>query len=139
MWRVAKLCRERSVARSTAMIARLRPFLRNEDGASIIIIGLTLPVLIGAMGLAAEVSYWHLHHRAMQNASDAAAIAAATNGGSNYAAEGKAVAAQYGFQQVTVKNPTTAPGCTANCYTVTISDQVPLFCRKSLVTKETRR
>jgi Flp pilus assembly protein TadG len=89
----------------------LRRFLRNEDGTSIIVIGLTLPALIGGMGLAAEVSYWRLHHRDMQNAADAAAIAAATNGGSGYDVEGKAVAAQYGFQDgtrnitVTVTNP----------------------------------
>lgn len=35
--------------------------------------------------------------RSMQNAADAAAIAAATNGGSNYDAEARAVAAAYGF------------------------------------------
>jgi Flp pilus assembly protein TadG len=119
--------------RHAPTIKECRAFLRNEDGASVIIIGLTLPALIGAMGLAAEVSYWHLNHRAMQNAADAAAIAAATNGGSSYAAEGKAVAAQYGFQDgtknatVTVSNPNAAPGCTAKCYSVAISEQLPLF------------
>ncbi len=121
----------RLAVRRSAAIKQLRAFLKNEDGASIIIIALTLPALIGAFGLAAEVSYWRLHHRDMQNAADAAAIAAATNGGSSYANEANAVAAQYGFQNgassitVTVSNPSTAPGCTANCYTVTISDQVP--------------
>jgi hypothetical protein len=85
------------------------------------------------MGLAAEVSYWQLHHRAMQNASDAAAIAAATNATPNYAAVAKAIAAQYGYTggsqniTVTATNPNTAPGCTANCYVVTVTDQVPLF------------
>src|ERR1051326_3037271 len=79
-------------------IARaVRVFVGNERGASLVVVGLTLPALVGAMGLAAEISYWHLHHRAMQNAADAAAIAAATNGGANYATEGKAVAAHYGF------------------------------------------
>jgi Flp pilus assembly protein TadG len=118
---------------NAATLKNLRGFLGNEDGASIIIVGLTLPALVGAMGLAAEVSYWHLHHRDMQNAADAAAIASATNGGLSYAAEGKAVAAQYGFQDgngsvtVMVVNTGTAAGCTAKCYTVTISDQVPLF------------
>ena len=57
----------------------LRTFARDERGASIIVIGLMMPALIGSMGLAAEVSYWHLHQRAMQNAADAAAIAAASN------------------------------------------------------------
>jgi Flp pilus assembly protein TadG len=116
-----------------AICHRLQAFLSNDRGASIVIIGLTMPGLIGAMGLAAEVGYWQLHHRAMQNAADAATLAAATNGSSNYAAEAKAVAAQYGFQDgsgnvtVTATTPASAPGCTANCYTVTIKDQVPLF------------
>src|ERR1700730_694992 len=129
MWTTCQFHVERLAARlgNTATLKRCRAFLGNEDGASIVIIALTLPALIGAMGLAAEVSYWHLNQRAMQNAADAAAIAAATNGGSTYAAEGKAVAAQYRFQQATVNNPDTAAGCAANCYTVTISDQVPLF------------
>jgi len=110
-----------------------RGFIGNECGASIVVVGLTLPAMVGAMGLAAEISYWHLHHRAMQNAADAAAIAAATNAGANYATEGKAVATQYGFTDgsgnitVVVTNPATAPGCTTNCYVVTVTDQVSLF------------
>jgi Flp pilus assembly protein TadG len=129
----SRMVRPGLAACSAGAVKSLREFLGNKDGASIIIVGLTLPALIGAMGLAIEVSYWRLHQRAMQNASDAAAIAAATNGGLSYAAEGQAVAAQYGFQNgtknitVTVSNPSTAPGCTANCYTTAISDQVPLF------------
>jgi Flp pilus assembly protein TadG len=110
-----------------------RAFIGNERGASIVIVGLALPALVGAMGLAAEISYWHLHHRAMQNAADAAAIAAATNSGANYATEAKAVAANYGFTDgsgsisVSATNPATAPGCSANCYVVSVTDQVPLF------------
>jgi hypothetical protein len=88
------------------------------------------------MGLAAEVSYWRLHQRAMQNAADAAAIAAATNGGSTYVAEAQAVAAQYGFQNgagnitVTVTNPNIASGCSSKCYTVSINDKLPLLLSK---------
>jgi Flp pilus assembly protein TadG len=116
-----------------ALARAVRAFAGNERGASLIIIGLTMPAMIGAMGLAAEVSYWHLHHRAMQNAADAAAIAAATNGGANYATEGKAVAANYGFTDgsgnitVSLSNPATAPGCTTSCYVATVTDQVSLF------------
>lgn len=112
---------------------RLGIFCANEDGASLIIVGLMLPALVGGMGLAAEVSYWQLHNRAMQNAGDAAAIAAATNGTSYYASVAKGTAAQYGFTDgsknisVTVSNPNTAPGCTSNCYVVTVTDKVPLF------------
>ena len=91
------------------------------------------PVLLGVAGLAVEASYWQLHQRAMQNAADLAAIAAGMEGGTNYVAVAKAVAAQYGFVNgsgniaVNVTNPTSATGCTSNCYLVSISDQVPLF------------
>ena len=46
----------------------------------VVLVALAMPVLVGAMGLAAETSYWYVHKRGMQNAADAAAIAAATNG-----------------------------------------------------------
>src|SRR3954453_5223815 len=106
-------------ARLEAAFVRSRAFRRNEAGAAAVLFAVASPILIGAMGIAAEVSYWRLHQRAMQNAADAAAIAAATNAGSTYVAEAQAVAAQYGFQNgsgnivVTVTNPTTASGCTS--------------------------
>lgn len=134
MDRLGTLLRDRiGFALYAAMSRAVRAFIGNERGASIVIVGLTLPAMVGAMGLAAEISYWHLHHRAMQNAADAAAIAAATNGGANYATEAKAVAANYGFTDgsgnisVAATNPATAPGCTTNCYVVTVTDQVSLF------------
>jgi Flp pilus assembly protein TadG len=112
----------------------LAAFVHNEDGVSIVFIGLLMPVLIGGMRLAAEVAYWQVHHRAVQNAADAAAIAAATNGNANnYAAEAKGVATAYGFKdgtgQITVAatNPASATNCSSNCYVVKISDNVPLF------------
>jgi Flp pilus assembly protein TadG len=129
MW-LKHICSNHSFMRDAGA---LRAFRKNEGGAAIVIIGLTMPVLIGALGLATEVSYWQWLNRGMQNAADAAAIAAATNAGSNYDKEAKAVAAQYGFQDqnnnvtVTVANPATAAGCGANCYTVTISRPVQLF------------
>src|SRR6266436_5273430 len=101
-------------ARSAAATDHFRLFLRDQSGATIIVIGLAMPVLIGAMALAAEVTYWNLHNRAMQNAADAAAIAAATNNGSSYATESLAVASQFGFPngtaniQVSATNPATA-------------------------------
>jgi Flp pilus assembly protein TadG len=124
---------KRSVVRRRRWLANLRSFRKDESGASIVIIGLTMPAVIGAMGLAAEVSYWQWLHRGMQNAADAAVIAAATNAGTTYVNEAKAVAAQYGFQDgsnnvtVAVSNPNTAAGCTANCYLVTISQNAPLL------------
>lgn len=112
---------------------RLLACLANRRGAIGVFAAVTLPVLIGAMGLGVEVSYWYLHQRAMQNAADAAAIAAGTNGGATYASEAKAVATQYGFHDATgnvtvsVANPANATGCASNCYTVTVSDSVPIF------------
>jgi Flp pilus assembly protein TadG len=118
---------------SNLRLARFRTFIDNQLGSTSVVFGFMLPVLVGSMGLAAEVSYWELHHRAMQNAADAGAIAAATNGTSSYATEAQAVAGQCGFQNgsgnvsVAASNPASASGCAANCYTVTISDKVPLF------------
>jgi Flp pilus assembly protein TadG len=134
MWKNFILYRDRVAAQfGLTASKRLGAFFDNEEGASLVIVGLMLPALVGGMGLATEVSYWQLHHRAMQNASDAAAIAAATNGTSYYGSVAKGTAAQYGFTDgsknitVTVSNPNSAPGCTANCYVVTVTDKVPLF------------
>ena len=96
------------------------------------------------MGLAAEASYWYVHQRGMQNAADAAAIAAATNAGSGsgYLAEAQAAAAKDGFPNgsgnITV-TATIPAGCTAKCnYTVTVSDKVPLFLSQVVGYKGTR-
>jgi hypothetical protein len=130
--------------RCATVFGRMRSFGKDESGASIVVIALAMPVLIGAMGLAVEVSYWRLHNRAMQNAADAAAVAAATNNSASFAAEGQSVAAQYGFQNgsgqiiVGVTNPSTASGCAANCYIVKISDNVPLFLSQVVGFKGTR-
>ncbi len=95
--------------------------------------GLSLVPLVGALGLGFEVSNWYLTKHAMQNAADAATIAAATNASSNYAVEAKAVAAQYGFVDgssnvaVTASNTATCPAGGNTCYSVTISSYVPLY------------
>ena len=116
--------------------AKAHGFSGDRSGVVAVLVALALPVLVGSMGLAAEASYWYVHQRGMQNAADAAAIAAATNGTSTYAAEAQAAAAQDGFQNgsgnITVAAPNPSTGCTAldptaNCYTVTVSDKVPLF------------
>lgn len=113
-----------------------RGFFDERSGVVAVLVALAMPVLAGTMGLAAEASYWYVRQRGMQNAADAAAIAAATNAGSGYAAEAQAVATQFGFQNgsgnITVTAPSPSTGCSAlypaaNCYTVTVSDKVPLF------------
>src|SRR3954447_21950464 len=131
-----KTLRLKCAARLEGAFVRSRSFRRNDAAAAAVLFAVASPILIGAMGLAAEVSYWRLHQRGMQNAADAAVIAAATNGGSTYAAEAKAVAAQFGFEDgkgnitVTVTNPNTAAGCTSKCYNVQISDKLPLLLSK---------
>jgi Flp pilus assembly protein TadG len=122
------------------LLSGLRGFSGDRRGVVVVLVALAMPVLAGAMGLAAETSFWYVHKRGMQNAADAAAIAAATgaNASSNYSAQALAVAAQLGFTNgsgnvtvaVSPSNPSNnAAGCpaTASCYTVTISDDVPLF------------
>jgi Flp pilus assembly protein TadG len=119
------------------LLSRLHGFCDERSGVVAVLVAFALPVLVGSMGLAAEASYWYVHQRGMQNAADAAAIAAATNGTSTYAAEAQAAAAQDGFQNgsgnvtVAASNTNTASGCTtpagSACYTVTVSDKVPLF------------
>ncbi|MGQ0445214.1 MAG: pilus assembly protein TadG-related protein [Beijerinckiaceae bacterium] len=124
-----------------------RGFLGDRSGVVVILVALTMPVLAGTMGLAAETSYWYVHRRGMQNAADAAALAAATNAGSGYVAEAKAVAARFGFTHgsgnitVAATNPSSATGCTTpagsanSCYVVTVLDKVPLFLSRVLTGK----
>ena len=118
------------LATTTRDLARLCPDTR---GNVAIMMGLLMVPMVGAMGLGFEVSHWYMSKRAMQNAADAAAIAAASNGSSNYDVEGKAVAALYGFvdgnNNTTVTASDTAP-CPAGgntCYSVTITGLDPLY------------
>ena len=120
----------------SSTLRRSRALLDDTRGAVSVALALVSPLVIGGIGLAAEASYWQMHQRAMQNAADSAAIAAAAEGSygvSDYATVGQAVAAQYGFVNgggnvsVTVTKSTTAAGCASSCYTASITDQVPLF------------
>jgi Flp pilus assembly protein TadG len=106
---------------------------RNRCGSTAIVFALSMPVLIGGIGLGVEVTNWYLIQRSMQNASDAAVLAATSNGGSNYDVEGKAVAAQLGWTHgvnnvtVTVQNNVACPSGGTTCYSATITNQVALF------------
>src|ERR1700680_2024689 len=73
------------------LFSRLVALGKDRRGVSAILFALSAPALIGAMGLAAEVSYWYSDNRAMQHAADSAAIAAATTGGANSVGEARAV------------------------------------------------
>jgi hypothetical protein len=111
-------------------IRRLRA---DERGTVAVIMGVLIIPLVGALGIGFEVSNWYMTTRGMQNAADAAAIAAATNGGSNYDVEAKAVAAQYGFVDgtnnisIAVSNTAACPAGGNTCYSVTISGFTPLL------------
>jgi hypothetical protein len=116
-----------------SIMDHVRRLRADERGSVAIIMGVLIIPLVGTLALGFEVSNWYLTTRGMQNASDAAVIAAATNGGSNYDVEARAVAATYGFVDgtntvsVAVSNTAACPGGGNTCYSVTISGYVPLL------------
>jgi hypothetical protein len=113
---------------SSGLLAKAIDLTHDRRGSAAILFALSMPILIGGLGLGFEVSNWYLIQRGMQNAADAAALAASSNAGSNYDVEAKAVAAQYGFTTgVTVANNVACPAGGTNCYSVTISGSVPLY------------
>jgi Flp pilus assembly protein TadG len=99
----------------------------DESGVVAVLTALGLIGLIGMVGLAIDVGMWYRTDRALQNAADAAAIAAALNGSATFQSEAKAVAAQYGFVDgangitVTASNNQTCPDGTTDCYQVTVA------------------
>jgi hypothetical protein len=99
----------------------------DDCGAVAFIFALTATVIIAGLGLGIDVGVWHRTDRTLQNAADAAAIAAARNGTSLYQSEAEAVAAQYGLVDgsggitVTAVNNQTCPNGQTNCYSVTIA------------------
>jgi Flp pilus assembly protein TadG len=110
----------------------------DKRGAVAVTVGVLSIPLIGALAIGYEVSSWYMVTRSMQNAADAATIAAATNGGANYGVEGKAVAASYGFVDgtnnvsVAVTNAAACPGGGNTCYSATVSSYVPLLMSRVL-------
>src|SRR3954468_24571379 len=112
---------------------QIRGLLADERGAISVIMGVLLIPLVGALAIGFEVSNWYMTTRDMQNAADAAAMAAATNAKSNYDIEAKAVAARYGFVDgansitIAASNTAACPGGTNTCYSVTITGLVPLL------------
>ena len=109
-------------------------FREDQRGSVAIIMGVLIIPLVGILGIGFEVSNWYMVTRSMQNAADAATLAAATNGGANYDVEAKAVAAQYGFVDgtntvsVAATNTAACPDGSGNfCYRVTITGSVPLL------------
>lgn len=60
----------------TASSRRAASFASSEQGAAAIILAVALPVMIGGMALGAEVGYWFMGQRELQQAADLAAHAA---------------------------------------------------------------
>lgn len=106
---------------------------KSKRGNITVMMAFLLPILVGVFGLGFEISIWYHRSHAMQNAADAAAIAAATNGGSNYDVEAKAVAALYGFEDgkenvtVAASNAAVCPDGSTVCYSVRITSWVQLY------------
>jgi Flp pilus assembly protein TadG len=107
----------------------------NQRGTVAVIMAFVFPILIAGFGLGFEITNWYLATRSMQNAADAAAIAAATNGSANYNTEAAAVATQYGYTNgsnnvtLAASNAATCPAdpsLTPPCYSVTITSVQPL-------------
>ncbi len=125
-----------------------RRFAGDSRGNVLIILAIALPVMLAMLGLGFEIAQWYQTKRSLQNAADAAALAAATNGASTASDDAKATAASYGFSDgtdgvaVTVtSNATTATGACSNttcpggtgtcsCYSVKITKPLPIYLLK---------
>lgn len=79
-----------------------RRFWRCARGNFSIIVALSSPLIIGAMGLATEGGLWTYTHQTLQGAADSAAISAATlyslNTSQNLYTQAAAVVASYGYK-----------------------------------------
>ncbi len=118
--------------------SRIADFRRDAGGNVAIITALSLPVLVGAMGLGGEAGFWYYRQQAMQSAADSAAVTAASASGASYGQEARGVAAKYGLvhgqgnvsveTQKGVTCPTAPAGVVySECYKVTVTSLVPLF------------
>lgn len=114
--------------------------LRDQRGAISPLMALMIIPIAGATATVTEIGQWYYFQRAMQNAADSAALAAATNAnagstGSTYLAEARAAAQKFGFVDgqnnvtVTAAANVTCPSGVATgsiCYSATLTSQVPL-------------
>ncbi len=86
---------------NAASLRPLQALTRDERGSYSIMAALLLPVVVGFAGLGTETGLWYYTHQTMQGAADAAAYSAATSylraGNPDYASDGRAAAARYGF------------------------------------------
>lgn len=116
--------------RGAKVLASLK---RDRRGNVAMMFAIMSPILVGGLGMGVESAYWTYDQRNMQNASDAAAIAAASDATANYASVASAVAATYGFSDgvngttVTSSNTAPCPSGGNTCYSVTITYKQQLY------------
>lgn len=112
---VAKM--DRSLLPSRGICRRLAA---DQSGASAVMAGLMMTVLLGLAGLGTEGAEWYASKRTMQGGADAAAYGAALAATTTYITEAKAIAARYGFVDqtggvtVAVNNPPLSGNYTSN-------------------------
>ena len=110
-----------------------RSLTNHRRGSVSILMAFVLTALIGAAALGVEASLWFMMRHTLQNAADSAVLAASMNGRSNYDIEAKAVVALYGIADgtngvtVTPSNTAACPNGGRNCYSVTITQSVPML------------
>lgn len=113
------------------------PRLGNQRGVISPLMALMIIPIAGATAMVAEMGQWYYFQRAMQNAADSAAIAAATNNssaGSTYLAEARAAARGFGFvdgqKNVTVTAAVAicpaGVAAGATCYKASLSKVLPM-------------
>src|SRR5215472_10728440 len=121
------MARPPRMARYLGWHSRRLPAWWDESGAVAFVFAVLATVLTAVLGLGIDMGAWHRTDRILQNAADAAAVAAARNGTSSYQSEAKAVAAQYGLVDgaggvtVTALNNQTCPNGQTDCYSVSIA------------------
>ena len=113
--------------------------LKDQGGAISPLMALMIIPIAGATAMATEMGQWYYFQRAMQNAADSAALAAAitnnnTGSGSTSLAEGRAAAAEFGFVDgqndtavdvAVVTCPSGSP-VGAICYEASLSKVLPI-------------
>ncbi|HUJ98286.1 MAG TPA: pilus assembly protein TadG-related protein [Stellaceae bacterium] len=126
------MLRVAEVDRSSPLLLTLcRRLAADRGGASAVIVGLAITVLLGLAGLGTEGASWYVSKRTMQGAADAAAYGAALAGTVNYVTEAKAIAASHGFVDqtagvsVAVNNPPLSGNYTNNSSAVEVVIQQP--------------
>jgi Flp pilus assembly protein TadG len=122
------------LARFVRAAADIASCVRGDRRGNVLtIFAISLPLMIGGLGLGVEGANWYQTKRALQNAADEAVVAAATNNTSTYQSEARAVAAKYGFTNgssnvtVNASNAATCPDGTTSCYSVTITKKLQLL------------